>query len=35
MIAVTTASIDNWAGLVVAVALIGFMLVALIRPERF
>jgi len=35
MTAVATATVDNWAALAVAVALVVFMLVALLHPERF
>ncbi|MEZ5411843.1 MAG: K(+)-transporting ATPase subunit F [Acidimicrobiales bacterium] len=35
MTALTTATVDNWVALAVAVALIVFMLVALLHPERF
>jgi K+-transporting ATPase KdpF subunit len=32
---VVVAAVDNWAGLAVALALIAFMVVALLHPERF
>lgn len=34
-LAITSGGLDDVVGLIIAVALIGFLVVALVKPERF